>query len=154
MTDIQPNDYIDTLSAAIGSWWFYLTYAFPALVYIVPSLRRWRYILALIPIAFIASCVGYIIYWCSIDYTLMDYYHRTGYFNTADTWYVFMPIFRGLPNAIAATVATSLVGWAVSKRPVAEADLVSPPSGSTLSDSAAIDSTNPYSPPLPTQDDG
>ncbi|MCU0721364.1 MAG: hypothetical protein MUC83_16760 [Pirellula sp.] len=115
-TDVQPIDYGDALTAALNSWWYVLTFLLPAAVYAIPAVKRWRYILWLVPIAFLASCIGYFVYWRSIDYALMDYYHRTGYFNTADTWYVFMPFFRGLPNALFATFVCTVVGWFISRR--------------------------------------
>ncbi len=114
-TDVQPIDYGDALTAAINSWWYLLTFLLPGCVYAIPAVKRWRYILWLAPVALIASCIGYFVYWRSIDYALVDYYQRTGYFNTADTWYVFMPIFRGIPNAMLATVACTLVGWFISR---------------------------------------
>lgn len=147
LTETQPSDYHAAFEAAIGSWWYLLTFLLPALVYFVPAVTRWRYILWLIPVAFVASCFGYLVYWRSIDWALMDYYRRTGYFNTADTWYVFMPIFRGIPNALAATTTCTLLGWAISSRPKRSPDIHTVPSADDTSSLTQIPSTNPYDAP-------
>lgn len=145
LTEAQPSDYPAALDAAIASWWYALTFLLPGLVYLVPAFFRWRYILWLIPVAFIASCFGYFLYWRSIDWALMDYYRRTGYFNTADTWYVFMPIFRGIPNALAATTICTLIGWRISLR--WHQQITPPdPTGNT-SVHAHSNSSNPYEAP-------
>ena len=147
LTETQPIDYPAALNAAIGSWWYVLTFLLPGLVYLFPAIVRWRFILWLIPVAFVASCVGYFVYWRSIDWALMDYYRRTGYFNTADTWYVFMPILRGVPNAVAATTVCTLIGWALSRRPANTND--SRPGASVASpELIRIETGNPYEPPL------
>lgn len=120
-TEIQPADYLLALENALNSWWYLLTFLLPALVYAFPALKRWRFTLLLFPVAFIAACVGYVVYWLSIDWALMNYYERTGYFNTADTWYVFMPFFRGIPNAIVATAITTVAAGILSLRPARNA---------------------------------
>jgi hypothetical protein len=116
MTEIQPHDYEEMLIAAINSWLYLLAYILPAAIFILPVALCWRYTAWLAPLAFLASCVGYFTYWQSIGTAMIEYSHRTGYFNNADTWYVFMPIFRGLPNVLFATAATTLLGWALSRR--------------------------------------
>lgn len=146
-TNVQPIDYTQVLTSAINSWWYLLTYLFPAAVYAIPAVKRWRFILWLAPVAFIAACCGYIVYWQSIDYALKDYYRKTGYMNTADTWYVFMPIFRGIPNAVFATVLCTLVAWIVSRRNVQNPE---GNFGSRVHEDTApsLDTShNPYAPP-------
>lgn len=145
--DVPPSDYGDAFDAAIYSWWYYLTFLFPAAVYAVPAIRRWRHVLWLVPVAFMASCVGYFVYWRSIDYALMAYYEKTGYFNTADTWYVFMPIFRGLPNVIVATFACTLCAWSISRRRLPGKQLEVTTSTKTEYRPRSIQSDNPYEPP-------
>ncbi|QDT04845.1 hypothetical protein K227x_32420 [Rubripirellula lacrimiformis] len=147
LTEIQPNDYASALDAAIASRWYLLTFLLPALVYLAPAVVRWRYILWLIPIAFIASCVGYFVYWRSIDWALMDYYRRTGYFNSADTWYVFMPIFRGIPNVLVATTICTLVGWGISRRPKRRTELSIAPTAPPGSREPVNATGNPYEAP-------
>ena len=142
-----PNDYQAAFEAAIGSWWYLLTFLFPALVYLVPAISRWQHILWLIPVAFVASCFGYLVYWRSIDWALMDYYRRTGYLNNADTWYVFMPIIRGIPNALAATTVCTLIAWVVSHRRQRTVHMNTEPSEDDSSAANPLLSTNPYEPP-------
>ena len=146
-TEIQPNDYDDVLPAAIGSWWYFLTFLLPAIVYVVPAIARWRYIVWLVPVAFIASCLGYFVYWLSIDYVLMDYYRKTGYLNTVDTWYVFMPIFRGIPNALVATAGCTFIGWAISRRGLFEPQNESQDRVHETKPPGYTSSDNPYEPP-------
>ncbi len=114
MTDLPPDDYQATLTAAINSWLYYLTYLLPAAVNLIPVILRLRYTLWLVPFAFLVSGLGYFIYWQSIDVVLTNYYHKTGYYNTADTWFVFMPIVRGIPNVLLATAITTFLGWMFS----------------------------------------
>lgn len=149
MTEIQPADYPDALASAINSWLYFLTYALPALIFLYPGVVRWRYTVWLAPFAFIASCFGYFVYWRSIDYELIDYYHKTGYYNVADTWYVFMPVFRGTPNVLLATATTTLGGWALSRRPtpLPRTDAPAINCGDSPTD-VRID--NPYAPPKTT----
>ena len=146
-TEVQPIDYGDALTAAINSWWYVLTFLLPAAVYAIPAVKRWRYILWLAPVAFVASCIGYFVYWRSIDYALMDYYQRTGYFNAADTWYVFMPIFRGIPNAMFATIACTVVGWFVSRRGRHDSDTSMAHNSRESRYGDSIESENPYETP-------
>ena len=75
LTETQPNDYPAALDAAMASWWYLLTFVLPGLVYLVPAVTRWRYILWLIPVAFFAACFGCFVYWRSIDWALMDRNH-------------------------------------------------------------------------------
>ena len=155
MLDTQPSDYHDAFAAAIGSWWYFLTFLLPGMVYVLPAIKRWRYILWLIPVAFIASCIGYFIYWRSIDWALMAYYHKTGYFNTADTWYAFMPIFRGIPNALVATIACTMIGWLVSRRGLYETQIDTQTIAYDAPLADHIGSQNPYEPPrTPSQNGG
>lgn len=151
LTETQPSDYAAAYDAAIDSWWYALTFLLPGLVYLVPAIVRWRYILWLIPVAFVASCMGYFVYWRSIDWALMDYYRRTGYFNTADTWYVFMPIFRGIPNALAATTICTLIGWVLSRRP-SHGNANCPHPTVDSDDRRRAVTGNPYEPPFATQE--
>ncbi|TWT51469.1 hypothetical protein Pla22_42470 [Rubripirellula amarantea] len=147
LTETQPGDYAAALEAAIGSWWYALTFLFPGLVYLAPAAMRWRHILWLIPLAFLASCVGYLVYWLSIDWALMDYYRRTGYLPAGDTWYVFMPFFRGLPNALVATTACTLVGWVVSLRRGRSLHVRSDSPSENEFPPLRKTSANPYEPP-------
>ncbi|WP_146597593.1 hypothetical protein [Novipirellula galeiformis] len=147
MTEAQPSDYHAAFDAAIGSWWYLLTFLLPAFVFLVPAVTRWRFILWLAPVAFVASCFGYLVYWRSIDWALMDYYRRTGYFNTADTWYAFMPFFRGIPNALAATTACTLIAWALSLRPKRSLDSDAELSAGDVSAPNQFASANPYESP-------
>lgn len=147
MTEIQPIDYPKYLEAAIGSWWYFLTLLLPGLVFLVPAITRWRYILWLVPLAFLASCFGYLVYWRSIDWALMDYYRRTGYLNSSDTWYSFMPLFRGVPNAIAATLGCAAAGWMVSQRGPTNASLVRTPAATRMQETSSTRPINPYQSP-------
>ena len=117
ITDIQPIDYPDVVSAAVYNWKYLLTFLLPAAVYVIPAIARWRYLLWLTPLAFAASCTGFFIYWRSIDYALMEYYQKTGYFNAADTWYSLMPFVYGLPSSLVATLGCTLIAWAFPRWP-------------------------------------
>jgi hypothetical protein len=77
----------------------------------------------------------------------MDYYRRTGYFNTADTWYVFMPFFRGLPNALLATFVCTVVGWFISRRRGHTPDASIANSEKDGRHHVPVESENPYDPP-------
>ncbi|TWU44645.1 hypothetical protein Poly51_59140 [Rubripirellula tenax] len=146
-TETQPSDYVDAFDAAIGSWWYYLTFLLPGLVYLLPAAKRWRYILWLVPVAFIASCFGYLVYWRSIDWAFLDYYERTGYLETADTWYVFMPFIRGIPNALAATTVCTISAWAISCRPQRSMHMDLELLGCDSTSPNPTSSNNPYEPP-------